>query len=73
MEADLTNMVNWRAANKNDFFEKYGEKLTFTPLFIEAVAKAIADFPLINVSVDGSNIIVKKEINVGMATALPLR
>ena len=71
VEADLTNMVNWRAANKNDFLEKYGEKLTFTPLFVEAVAKAIADFPMINVSVDGSNIIVKKEINIGMATALP--
>ena len=71
VEADLTNMVNWRAANKNEFLEKYGEKLTFTPLFVEAVAKAIADFPMINVSVDGSNIIVKKEINIGMATALP--
>ncbi len=71
VEADLTNMVSWRAANKNDFLEKYGEKLTFTPLFVEAVAKAIADFPMINVSVDASNIIVKKEINIGMATALP--
>ncbi len=71
VEADLTNMVNWRNANKKRFLEKYGEKLTFTPLFVEAVAKAISDFPMINVSVDGSKIIVKKEINIGMATALP--
>lgn len=71
VEADLTEMVKWRNANKGKFQEKYGEKLTFTPLFVEAVAKAIADFPMINVSVDGKNIIVKEDINVGMATALP--
>jgi 2-oxoglutarate dehydrogenase E2 component (dihydrolipoamide succinyltransferase) len=71
VEADLTEMVNWRNANKKAFQDKYGEKLTFTPLFIEAVAKAIQDFPNINASVDGKNIIVKEEINVGMATALP--
>ena len=71
VEADLTDMVNWRNANKKAFQEKYGEKLTFTPLFVEAVAKAVKDFPMINVSVDGKNIIVKKEINIGMATALP--
>jgi 2-oxoglutarate dehydrogenase E2 component (dihydrolipoamide succinyltransferase) len=71
VEADLTNMVNWRNANKIAFQEKYGEKLTFTPLFIEAVAKAIEDFPNINASVDGNNIIVKEDINIGMATALP--
>ncbi|MDT0559065.1 dihydrolipoamide acetyltransferase family protein [Ichthyenterobacterium sp. W332] len=71
VEADLTNMVNWRNANKVAFQEKYGERLTFTPLFVEAVAKAIKDFPNINASVDGSNIIVKEDINVGMATALP--
>lgn len=71
VEADLTNMVNWRNANKKPFQNKYGEKLTFTPLFVEAVAKAIKDFPNINASVDGQNIIVKDEINVGMATALP--
>ncbi|NRD21637.1 2-oxo acid dehydrogenase subunit E2 [Winogradskyella litoriviva] len=71
VEADLTNMVNWRNANKNAFQEKYGERLTFTPLFIEAVAKAVKDFPNINASVDGNNIIVKKDINIGMATALP--
>ena len=71
VEADLTEMVNWRNSNKGKFQEKYGEKLTFTPLFVEAVANAIADFPMINVSVDGKNIIVKEDINVGMATALP--
>jgi len=71
VEADMTNMVNWRNANKEAFQEKYGEKLTFTPLFVEAVAKAVKDFPMINVSVDGTNIIVKEHINIGMATALP--
>ncbi|RIA10614.1 2-oxoglutarate dehydrogenase E2 component (dihydrolipoamide succinyltransferase) [Flavobacteriaceae bacterium MAR_2010_72] len=71
VEADLTNMVNWRNANKKAFEEKYGERLTFTPLFVEAVAKAVKDFPNINASVDGNNIIVKEDINIGMATALP--
>lgn len=71
VEADLTNMVNWRNANKVAFQEKYGERLTFTPLFVEAVAKAVKDFPNINASVDGNNIIVKDNINIGMATALP--
>ena len=71
VEADLTNMVNWRNANKVAFQEKYGERLTFTPLFVEAVAKAVKDFPNINASVDGKNIIVKEDINIGMATALP--
>lgn len=71
VEADLTNMVNWRNANKIPFQEKYGERLTFTPLFVEAVAKAVKDFPNINASVDGNNIIVKEAINIGMATALP--
>lgn len=71
VEADLTNMVAWRNANKVKFQEKHGEKLTFTPLFIEAVANAIKDFPMINSSLDGKNIIVKKDINIGMATALP--
>lgn len=70
-EADLTDLVNWRNANKISFQEKHNCKLTFTPLFIEAVAKAIKDFPMINVSVDGENIIVKEHINIGMATALP--
>ena len=71
VEADLTNMVNWRNKNKVIFQEKYGERLTFTPLFIEAVSKAIKDFPNINASVDGKRIIVKDEINIGLATALP--
>ncbi len=71
VEADLTNMVNWRNANKIAFQKKHGERLTFTPLFVEAVAKAIKDFPNINASVDGTNIIVKQNINIGMATALP--
>ena len=71
VEADLTNMVNWRNTNKKAFQEKYGERLTFTPLFVEAVAKAVKDFPNINASVDGNTIIVKEDINIGMATALP--
>lgn len=71
IEVDVTNLVDWRNANKNKFQEKHNEKLTFTPIFIEAVAKAIEDFPLINVSVDEKNIIVHKDINIGMATALP--
>lgn len=71
VEADVTNLVNWRNKIKGEFAKKHGEKITFTPIFIEAVAKAINDFPMINVSVDGNNIIVKKDINVGMAAALP--
>ncbi|WP_394349084.1 MULTISPECIES: dihydrolipoamide acetyltransferase family protein [Bizionia] len=71
VEADMTNMVNWRNANKKAFQEKYGERLTFTPLFVEAVAKAVKDYPNINASVDGNTIIVKEDINIGMATALP--
>ncbi|MEQ6124355.1 dihydrolipoamide acetyltransferase family protein [Pseudotenacibaculum sp. MALMAid0570] len=71
VEADLTEMVMWRNKNKVAFQEKYNEKLTFTPLFVEAVAKAVKAFPMINVSVDGENIIVKENINIGMATALP--
>ena len=71
VEVDVTNLVNWRNENKDKFLEKYGEKLTFTPIFIDSVAKAIHDFPLINVSVDENRIIVHKDINIGMATALP--
>jgi 2-oxoglutarate dehydrogenase E2 component (dihydrolipoamide succinyltransferase) len=71
VEADVTNIVKWRNTNKKQFQEKHGEKITFTPIFVEAVAKAIQQFPLINVSVDGDNIIRKKEINIGIATALP--
>lgn len=71
VEADLTELVNWRNKNKIPFQEKYNCKLTFTPLFVEAVAKAVKDFPMINVSIDEDDIIVKKDINIGMATALP--
>ena len=71
IEVDVTNLVDWRNKNKDAFQQKHNEKLTFTPIFVEAVAKGIADFPLINVSVDGKNIIVHNDINVGMATALP--
>ena len=71
IEVDVTNLVNWRNENKDKFQTKHNEKLTFTPVFVQAVAKAIQDFPMINVSVDENNIIVHKDINVGMATALP--
>ena len=71
IEVDVTNLVNWRNENKENFQEKHNEKLTFTPVFVQAVAKAIADFPMINVSVDEKNIIVHNDINIGMATALP--
>jgi len=71
VEADLTEMVAWRNKNKVAFQDKHNERLTFTPLFVEAVAKAVKAFPMINVSVDGENIIVKENINIGMATALP--
>lgn len=73
VEADVTNMVMWRDKVKKDFEKREGEKITFTPLFIECVAKAIKDFPMINVSVDqtGSKIIKRKNINIGMAAALP--
>ena len=70
-EADVTNIVRWRDKNKAGFEKKYGEKITFTPIFIEAVVNAIRKFPMINCSLDGNNIIVKKDINIGMATALP--
>jgi 2-oxoglutarate dehydrogenase E2 component (dihydrolipoamide succinyltransferase) len=71
VEADLTNLVAWRNKNKASFLEKTGEKLTFTPLFVQAVTKAIQDFPMINSSLDGDDIIVKEEINIGIAAALP--
>ncbi|HAN17903.1 MAG: hypothetical protein A2X13_10685 [Bacteroidetes bacterium GWC2_33_15] len=71
VEADVTNMVQWREKQKNQFLQKENQKLTFTPLFIEATVKALKDFPMVNVSVDGDKIIVKKNINIGMATALP--
>ncbi len=71
VEADVTNMVNWRNKMKGEFQKREGEKLTFTPLLIEALVKAIKDFPLINVSVDGDKIIKRGNINIGMAAALP--
>lgn len=71
VEADLTNVVLWREKNKKKFQEREGEKLTFTPIFIEAVVKALKDFPWVNSSVDGDNVIVRKDLNIGMATALP--
>jgi 2-oxoglutarate dehydrogenase E2 component (dihydrolipoamide succinyltransferase) len=70
-EADVTHLVNWRNRVKKDFETREGEKLTLTPLFMEAIIKCIKKFPLINSSVDGTRIIVKKDINLGMATALP--
>lgn len=70
-EADVTNMVRWRDSVKKDFEKREGEKITFTPLFIEALVKCIKKYPLINSSLDGDRIIIKKDINVGMATALP--
>ncbi|MEO6190396.1 MAG: dihydrolipoamide acetyltransferase family protein [Saprospiraceae bacterium] len=71
VEVDMTNAVLWREKVKEQFAKKYNQKITFTPIFIEAVAKAIKDFPLINVSVKGTQIIRKLDINIGMATALP--
>jgi 2-oxoglutarate dehydrogenase E2 component (dihydrolipoamide succinyltransferase) len=70
-EADVTNMVLWREKVKKDFEKREGTKITFTPLFIEAIVKCIKKFPLINCSLDGDKIILKKDINIGMATALP--
>ena len=71
VEADVTNMVLWRNKVKNNFEKRENEKITFTPIFVEAVAKAIKDFPMINVSVSGTQIIKKRDINIGMAAALP--
>jgi 2-oxoglutarate dehydrogenase E2 component (dihydrolipoamide succinyltransferase) len=71
IEADVTNMVLWREKVKAGFEKREGTKITFTPIFVEAVAKAIKDFPMINVSVNGTQIIKKKNINIGMAAALP--
>ena len=71
VEADVTDLVLWRNKNKNSFQEKHGEKITFMPIFTEAVATALAEFPLVNSSVDGSKIIKRKNINVGIAVAKP--
>ena len=70
-EADVTNMVLWRERVKKDFEKREGEKITFTPLFVEAVVRCIKKFPWLNSSVEGDKIIVKKDINIGMAAALP--
>lgn len=71
VEADVTNLVIWRNKIKNAFEKKEGEKITFTPIFIEAIVKSIKDMPMINISLDGDKIIKRKAINIGMATALP--
>ena len=71
VEADVTNIVMWRNKMKDEFMKREGEKLTFTPIFMEAVIKALKDFPLVNSTLDGDRIIVRKDINLGMATALP--
>jgi 2-oxoglutarate dehydrogenase E2 component (dihydrolipoamide succinyltransferase) len=71
VEADMTNIVNWRNKIKGEYQKKYGENITFTPIFIEAVCKALRDFPIVNSSVEGTKIIVKKDLNIGMAAALP--
>ncbi|SEG55802.1 2-oxoglutarate dehydrogenase E2 component (dihydrolipoamide succinyltransferase) [Halpernia humi] len=71
IESDVTNVVRWRNKHKDLLMKREGEKLTFMPIFVHAIVKAIQDFPMINVSVDGDKIIKKKNINIGMATALP--
>ncbi|MBS1688672.1 MAG: 2-oxo acid dehydrogenase subunit E2 [Bacteroidetes bacterium] len=70
-EADVTNIVRWREKAKKEFEKKYGEKITFTPIFIEAIVNCIRKYPMINASIDGDRIIIKKDINIGMAAALP--
>ncbi len=71
VEADVTNIVLWRERVKDEFQKKTGQKITYTPIFIEALAKTIQDFPMVNTSIDGEKIIKRKNINIGMATALP--
>lgn len=71
VEADVTNLVTWRTKAKEIYKKRDGENITFTPIFIEAIAKALKDFPMVNISVDGNHIIKKKNINIGMAAALP--
>ncbi|MDH3321981.1 MAG: 2-oxo acid dehydrogenase subunit E2 [Flavobacteriaceae bacterium] len=70
VEVDVTNIVNWRNRVKDEFFKREGEKITYTPIFMEAVAKALKDYPMMNISVDGDKIIKRKDINLGMAAAL---
>lgn len=71
VEADVTSLARWRERNKSAFEKQYGEKLTFTPLFVEAVARALREFPWVNAAVDGDKIILRKDINIGLAVALP--
>lgn len=71
IDADVTEIVKWREANKNEFLKRENQKITYTPVFIEAASKALRDYPMVNISVDGTAIIVKKNINIGMAVALP--
>jgi len=71
VEADVTNLVTWRDKNKDAFQKRYGEKLTFMPLFTDAVAKALRDFPMVNSSIDGDKVILRKHVNIGIAVALP--
>ncbi len=71
VEADVTNLVLWREKNKDAFFAKYGEKVTYMPVFIEATASALSEFPMVNSSVDGDKIILRKNINIGIAVARP--
>ena len=71
VETDVTNLVKWRDKIKDEFTKKEGYKITFTPIFIEAIAKALRDFPMVNISIDGDKIIKKKNINIGVAVALP--
>ena len=71
IDADVTNIVNWRNKVKDSFLKREGEKITFTPIFVQAAAQALRDYPQINVSLDGYNIIYRKNINIGMAAALP--
>ncbi len=71
IDADVTRLVNWRNTNKDKFLAAEGQKLTLTPIFVDATARALYEFPEVNISVDGDNIILRKNINIGMATALP--
>ena len=71
MEADVTNLVLWRERNKDAFLKKYGEKLTFMPVFTQAAARALRDYPGVNASVNGDSIILRKNVNIGIAVALP--
>ncbi len=71
VEADVTHIVHWRNRVKAEFFQQYGEKLTFTPIFVQAVVKALREHPMVNISVDGDNILIKKDIHIGIAVALP--